>query len=155
MLLVGALLLGLGWQGMYARQAGAAGWTCLLGHILLQVGNAFLIVVGALALFDPTISSLGVSAAFVYLGSALVLGFVLTTIATLRAGIFPRWAGMFLVLASLGLGYAFFLDHYFPSRVLRAGVTLFGVAMVGAFVGIGGSLIGSPQESRHVRAAAG
>jgi hypothetical protein len=152
MLLVGAILLGLGWQGMYARQADAAGWTGLLGHILLQVGTVLLILAGAKPLFNPTITDLDFVTTFFSLGVALFLGFVLTTIATLRARVYPRWAGMLLVLASLAFGYMFFLDHFFPAWVLAGGGALFGVAMVGAFVGIGGSLVGSAQESRAVSA---
>jgi hypothetical protein len=146
-LLFGALLLGLGWQGMYARQADAAGWTGLLGHILLQLGTVLLILAGAKPLFNPTITDLDFVITFFSLGVALLLGFVLTTIATLRARVFPRWAGMCLALASLSFGYMFFLDHFSPAWVLATGGALFGVAMVGALLGIGGSLVGSIQQS--------
>jgi hypothetical protein len=45
-LFAGALLLMLGLPGMYARQADAAGWPGLAGHILLAVGAVLLIVAG-------------------------------------------------------------------------------------------------------------
>jgi hypothetical protein len=121
------LLFLLGIAGIYARQVNKAGWLGLAGFLLLSLSwwlqtayvfaeafilpplatvapgfvDAFLRVIAAGQTSDvnlgalPTIFSLGV-------GVPYILGGLLFGIATLRAGILPRWpAGLLAVAAAL------------------------------------------------------
>jgi len=108
-----SLLLSL--PAMYARQADAAGWLGLIGHALLQTGVLLFVVVSAPPLlyssFDrPFENSL---TAFL-LGIALSLGLLLTAIATVRAGVFPRWAGILLLIGTAGFFFSFFIAEWLP-----------------------------------------
>jgi hypothetical protein len=111
----------LGMTGLYARQAEAAGWLGLAGYVLLSLWLALLlpytffeaVILPLLATEAPTFAegflgmvggpagetTFGVLAAlWTLLGVLLVLGGLLFGIATLRAGILPRWpAGLLAV----------------------------------------------------------
>jgi hypothetical protein len=114
--LVGALLLMLALPGMYARQAEAAGGLGLVGHVLLAVGNVLLIGFAAGPLFNPSTTGLNakISVAAFVLGLALLLGLVLTAMATLRARVYPRWAGILLLAAGVGSLLGFFVAWALP-----------------------------------------
>ncbi|HEX9038978.1 MAG TPA: hypothetical protein VF808_18495 [Ktedonobacterales bacterium] len=146
-LFAGALLLMLGLPGMYARQADAAGWLGLAGHILLTVGAVLLIVAGALRLVNPAIKGLGESATAFLLATALLLGLGLTAIATLRAAIYPRWTGILLLGASAGFLFSFYMSEYLPPPASPVGAMVFGAFLAAALIWIGISLwrdAGSP-----------
>jgi hypothetical protein len=149
MLLVGAILSGLGWQGMYARQAEAARWLGLVGHVSLQVGNVLIIVAAAQPLFTPAIKGLGESVAAFSCGVALLLGLLLTAAATLRAGVYPRWSGILLLATSVGFLLSFFVTEDLPPI---AGVligAIFGLLIASAFGWIGVFLWrGADQSAR-------
>jgi hypothetical protein len=137
----GIVLLTLGLPGIVARQASRAGWLGFIGFLLLLLNWLLLLGVGAmleltilpwLDAHAPQVSSQLLStnvALSVYIEVRyvlLVLGGVLLGIATMRAGVFSRWAGLLLnvgvvlspasyelvifstlanVLVSLGLGW--------------------------------------------------
>ncbi len=115
LMLSASILLLLSLPAMYARQADMAGQLGLIGHVLLQTGVLLFVVVSAPPLlyssFDrPFENSL---TAFL-LGIALSLGLLLTAIATVRAGVFPRWAGILLLIGTAGFFFSFFIAEWLP-----------------------------------------
>jgi len=115
LLFVSSIFFLLSLPAMYARQADVAGWLGLIGHGLLQTGILLFVIVSAPPLlyssFDlPFENSL---TAFL-LGIALTLGLLLTAIATLRAGVFPRWAGILLLAGTAGFFFSFFIAEWLP-----------------------------------------
>jgi len=140
MLLVASILITLALPGMYARQSKAAGWLGLVGHVLLEVGMVFVIVYAAAPLFNPEIKGLGESVAAFLLGIALLLGLVLTAIATLRAAVYPRWSGILLLAASAGFLFDFFVAEYLPPIAGQLGNAIFGMLFAFAFAWIGISI---------------
>ncbi len=139
-LLVGAILLMLGWPGMYARQAEVAGPLGLVGHALLEVGNVLIIVAAAQPLFTPEIKGLGESVAAGLLAIALLFGLLLTAIATLRAGVYPRWTGILLLAAGIGFLFSFFVAEDLPPIAGPMSGALFGLLLASAVGWIGVSL---------------
>jgi hypothetical protein len=114
-LFLASLLLLLSLPAMYARQAEAAGWLGLIGHVLLQTGVVLFVVVSAPQLlyssFDRPFEN---SVTAFLLGIALSLGLLLTTIATLRASVFPRSAGSLLLIGTAGFFFGFFIAEWLP-----------------------------------------
>jgi len=110
-----SILLLLSLPAMYARQADAAGWLGLIGQALLQTGVLLFVVVSAPPLlyssFDRPFEN-SVTAGL--LGIALTLGLLITSIATLRAGVFPRWAGILLLIGTSGFFFSFFIAEWMP-----------------------------------------
>ena len=107
------LLLSL--PAMYARQADAAGWLGLLGHALLQTGVLLFVVVSAPRLLYSSFNRpFENSVAAGLLGIALTLGLLMTSIATFRAGVFPRWAGTLLLIGTAGFFFSFFIAEWLP-----------------------------------------
>ena len=106
------LLIQLGLVGLYARQHERAGWLGLSGFTLAFVGTA---LVGGILLYAATIMPLiaaqapaifgQTSAMPTYMVAVFVLGFglgwVLFGMATVRAGVLPRWPGMLLIAGVL------------------------------------------------------
>ena len=140
MLLVASILITLALPGMYARQSKAAGWLGLVGHVLLEVGIVIVIVYAAAPLFNPAVKGLGESVAAFLLGIALLLGLVLTAIATLRAEIYPRWSGILMLAASVGFLFDFFVAEYLPPIAGQLGNAIFGMLFALAFAWIGVSI---------------
>ena len=112
----GVALLTLGSPGIVARQSSGAGWLGLIGFLLLSLNWLLLIGVGAMLEFTilpwldahaPQVSTqlLSTNAALsVYIDVRfvlLVLGGVLLGIATMRAGVFSRWAGLLLIVGAV------------------------------------------------------
>ena len=115
--LVWALLLALGLPGLYLRQAARAGALGFAGFVLVSLG----VLLGgvAFAIIQATIfpylaqllpKALGPGGQppvavllLVIIGPALLLaiGAILLGIATMRARVFPRWAGMLLIVAGV------------------------------------------------------
>ena len=112
-----ALLLALGLPGLYLRQAGSAGKLGFSGFVLLSLGVLLGGVVFAviqislfpyLAQISPkTFGPGGQPPLAVFLlviaGPTLLLaiGSILLGIATMRAHVFPRWAGILLLLSGV------------------------------------------------------
>ncbi|WP_141727631.1 hypothetical protein [Thermogemmatispora onikobensis] len=140
LLLVASLLVLLALPTMYAHQSEAAGWLGLVGYVLLEVGMVLVLVYAAEPLFTPTITGVGESAAAFSLGIALLLGFVLTAVATLRAGVYPRWSAILLLATSAGFLFDFFVAEELPPIAGLLDSAFLGVMMASAFGGIGGAL---------------
>jgi uncharacterized membrane protein YecN with MAPEG domain len=141
LLLLAAILLLLSLPAVYARQANAAGWLGLTGHVLLQTGVILLIVLAAPSLIYPTLKlTPGENPLVFLLGIALTLGLLLTGIATIRAGIFPRAAGILLLVAMAGFFFDFFIAEFLPPVAGQVGSALFGVLLALSFAWIGAAL---------------
>jgi hypothetical protein len=124
----------LGITGIYARQANAAGWLGLVGYLLLgsfwlattafTFVEAFVLpllavdapafVEGYLGIFSGGASEaeLGVLPSIAPVGGALyILGGSTLGVATFRAAILPRWAGVLLALGALSTLASALLPH--------------------------------------------
>jgi hypothetical protein len=144
--LLASVLLLISLPSLYARQAGAAGWLGLAGYVLLQAGITLLILLAATPLLFPAIRSPVPEHPVVFgLGIALTLGLLLTGIASLQAGVFPRWAGLLLLAAMAGFFFNFFIAEFLPPVAGKAGAALFGVLLAFAlgWMGVDALLRGS------------
>jgi hypothetical protein len=139
--LLSSLLLLLSLPAMYARQAPAAGWLGLVGHALLQSGLLLLVLVATPALLFPSLKlAPGENLVAFLLGIALTLGLLLTGVATVLAGVYPRGAGILLLAATAGFFFDFFVAEFLPPLTGQIGSACFGVLLALAFVWIGGAL---------------
>jgi hypothetical protein len=139
--LLSAILLLLSLPAVYARQAQATGWSGLIGHALLQTGVLLLVLVAAPPLLYPSLNSaLGENLIGFVLGIALTLGLLLTGIATVLAGVYPRGAGILLLAATAGFFFDFFVAEFLPLLAGQIGAAFFGVLLALAFVWIGVAL---------------
>ncbi len=138
LLLLSATLLLLSLPAMYAKQAHAAGWLGLTGHALLQTGILLLVVLAATPLLYPSLNlAPGENLVVFLLGIALTLGLLLTGIATIQADIFPRGAGILLLVATAGFFFVFFVAEFLPPAAGQVGSAFFGVLLALALVWIG------------------
>ena len=109
---VAVTLMHLGLIGLYARQVEQAGWLGLIGFVLALVGGAFtmviqyvtstvipLIAAQAPAIFDQAMTPPKFAPPLFVFG--FILGHVLFGLATIRAGVFPRWSGVLVVVGIL------------------------------------------------------
>lgn len=115
MIFIGSLLFVIGLPGMYLRQAGRAGVLGLVGFILLffamlLAGAVFIgvqvIVFPTLAqkapqLIGPTNTPSGAVLLLLISGLMLSIGPVVLGIATMRARVFPRLAGVLLIVSGV------------------------------------------------------
>ena len=142
--LLSAILLLLSLPGMYAGQANAAGWLGLAGHVLLQAGVVLFIILAATPLVYPAIAGpIPENVPSFFLAIALTLGLVLTGIATVRAGVFPRWAGLLLLVATASFFFGFFVAELLPPTprfVGQAGTALLGILLTLPLAWIGLSI---------------
>mgnify|MGYP001081728145 CR=1 FL=1 len=106
---VSVLLMHLSLVGLYERQVEKMGWLGLVGFVLAFVGTA---VVGSILLYVFTVLPLIAGEAQpifdqaattpVFLLPVFVLGFglgwILLGLATMRAGVLPRWSGLLLIV---------------------------------------------------------
>jgi hypothetical protein len=145
-----SFLVMLGLVGIYARQAARAGWMGLAGFLLLEVmwlltagfqfAEALVVpllltdapqfVEGWLGLVTGSGSQANVGAlAAVNSATSLcyLLGGVLLGVATFRAGILPRWAGVALAVGTVApLAFALL-----PHEFIRVAAVPFGLALAG------------------------
>lgn len=128
------LLFLLGIVGLYARQVNKVGWLGLAGYLLLSLSwalqtafvfaEAFIMPALAstapqfvndylgLARGDASTAALGpLPTLYSVVGLGYILGGLLFGVATLRAGILPRWAGGLLVVAAAVTPIAAVLPH--------------------------------------------
>lgn len=112
-----------GLAGLYARQAEKSGWLGLVGYILLSLWLALILgftfvevfilpalataaptfVAGWLGMFNGTASEIGLGSLptlWLLTGPIYILGGILFGIATFRARILPRWAGVLLAIGT-------------------------------------------------------
>jgi hypothetical protein len=123
-LAMGTSIFGLlGLTGIYARQAEKSGWLGLAGYLLLNFWLAIILgftfvevfILPALATVAPTfvdawlgmfngtsggIDLTALSTVWTITGPLYILGGILFGIATVRAGILPRWAGVLLAVGT-------------------------------------------------------
>jgi hypothetical protein len=138
LLLLSAVFLLLSLPAMYAKQAAAAGWLGLTGHALLQTGILLLVVLASPPLLYPSFTSApGENPVVFLLGIALTLGLLLSGIATIRAGIFPRWTGILLLAATAGFFFVFFVAEFLPAQAGQVGAAFFGILLALALAWIG------------------
>ena len=144
-----ALLL-VGLSGVYARQVRRSGLAGLLGYALFAVGWAITaadvfaetVLLPPLAARDPAFvdSLLGIAAGkpsplnlgllpalFTASGLLYMLGGLLFGIATVRAGVFPRWASALMAATAALTPLAALLPH----AVQRLAAVPMGVALIG------------------------
>lgn len=141
LMLVSSILLLLSLPAMYARQASAAGWLGLTGHALLQTGILILIMLAATPLLYPSLKPIpGENLVVFLLGIALTLGLLLTGIATIRAGVYPRGAGILLLAAMAGFFFDFFVAEFLPPLAGQLGSAIFGALLALALAWYGVSL---------------
>jgi hypothetical protein len=142
LLLIASLLLLIALPGMYFKQAGAAGWLGLVGYVLLQAGVVLIALAAAPRLLYPSLlQAPGESLVLFVLGIALTLGLLLTAIATLRAGVYPRWAGILMLGAMAGFFFVFFVAEFLPPAPGQIGSAVFGLLLALSLAWIGYSLL--------------
>jgi hypothetical protein len=138
LLLVSAISLLLSLPALYFRQAEAAGWLGLIGHVLLETGILMLVVISATPLLYPSIKMpTGENIVIFLLGIAFTLGLLLTGIAIIRAGVFPRWAGILLLAAMAGFFFVFFITEFLPPAAGQIGSAALGLVLSGSLFWIG------------------
>lgn len=141
LLLLSSILLLLSLPGMYAKQAGSAGWLGLAGYALLQAGILLLVVIASPPILYPSLDTAsGENIVVFLLGIALTLGLLLTGIATIQAGIFPRWAGILLLAATAGFFFVFLVAEFLPPQAGQVGSAIFGVLLAVALAWVGISI---------------
>jgi hypothetical protein len=143
LLLLSAAVLLVSLPGMYAAQADAIGLLGLAGHVLLEIGVLLLVVLAATPLLYPTVTeSSGENVVVFVLGIALTVGLLLTGVATLQAGVFPRAASILLLAATAGFFFVFFVAEFLPAVAGQLGSAFFGILLALGFAWIGTSLWG-------------
>jgi hypothetical protein len=136
-LLAGIFLL-LSLPAVYARQADRAGWLGLAGHGLLQTGVLLWVVLAAPPLLYPSLSLIpGENGLFFFLGIALTWGLLLTGIVTIRAAVFPRWAGILLLVATFGFFFSFFVAEFLPPAAGQISSATFALLLALALAWLG------------------
>jgi hypothetical protein len=113
----------IGMTGLYVRQAEKSGWLGLAGYILFSLWLALILgftfvevfilatlataapafVAGWLGMFAGTVSEIDLGAlplVWTVSGPIYILGGLLFGVATFRARIFPRWAGILLAIGT-------------------------------------------------------
>ncbi len=140
-LLISTILVMLALPAVYARQANAAGLLGLLAHILLEVGLVFLLVYAAAPLLYRSLNEPpGEGPIALFLGTALVVGLLLTSIVTIRAAVFPRWSGILLLGATIGFFFDFFIAEFLPPIAGQIGAAFFGAVVSAALAWMGISM---------------
>lgn len=138
LLLVSAALFLASLPGMYAAQADAAGMLGLGAHLLLMTGMLLIVVLAATPLLYPTVTEpAGESVVVFVLGIALTLGLLLTGVATLQAGVFPRGASILLIAATVGFFFVFFIAEFLPAQAGQIGTAVLGILLGLSFAWIG------------------
>ena len=139
--LISSILLLLSFPGMYLRQANSAGWLGLAGFVLLQIGILILVVMASTPLLYPEIKTpSGENIVVFLLGIALVIGLLLTGIATIQAKVFPLGSGILILTATAGFFFVFFIAEFLPPISGQIGSAFFGVVLALALIRIGVSI---------------
>ena len=138
-LLIAALLILFSLPGMFARQAEEAGWLGLLGHVALGLGLLYIVISTGAPLFNLSRPGGESWTAFV-LGIFALIGMALTAVVTLRAGVYPRWTGVVMLVGAVGFLFSFFIAENLPPLAGKVGAALFSAPIPLAFIGIGLSL---------------
>ena len=136
---VSAMLMLFGLVGLYARQVEKIGWLGLVGFVLAFIGTVLvdsifvmastvihLVAVQAPALFDQ------VAAPPTFGVLMIILGYILFGIATMRAGVLPRWSGLLLIIGSamFMISEAVPLNASLSHLIVTIGDVIFGAGFV-------------------------
>ena len=137
-----------GMAGLYARQSEKSGWLGLAGYLLFSLWLALILgftfvevfvlpilataapafVAGWLGMFTGTASALDLGAlpiVWTLTGPIYILGGLLFGIATFRAAILPRWAGILLAVGTvIGPVAILFPPEYQPKVAVPVGLAL-------------------------------
>jgi hypothetical protein len=96
---------------LYAAQAEQSGLLGILGMVLSVVGTTLVSgvvlieIAGASGAEADAVLSAGLTSALALLGGlAFLIGLILFGAATMRAGVFPRWAGLLLIVGDVVFG---------------------------------------------------
>jgi len=135
----------LGLVGLYARQVEKAGWLGLAGFVLAFIGTGFVetillmvsTIIPLIGAQAPTIFDQAMTPpAFllpVFIGG-FGLGYILFGVATMRAGVLPRWSGLLLII-----GVSFFMisegplfDRTLSHVIATIGDVVFGMGLAWA-----------------------
>ena len=148
--LLSSILLLMTLPAMYAKQADSAGWLGLVGHALLQTGVLLLVVLASTPILYPSLNPApSENIVLFFLAVAFTFGLLLTGIATIRADIFPRWAGILLLAATVGFFFDFFVAEFLPPLVGQIGSAILGILLAIALAGIGLALwVGNPRTEK-------
>jgi hypothetical protein len=139
--LLSSILLLLSFPGMYIRQANSAGWLGLAGFALLQTGILLLVVIASTPILYPSIKTpSGENIVVFLLGIALAIGLLLTGLATVRAGVFPIWSGILMLVATAGFFFVFFIAEFLPPITGQIGSAFFGIVLALSLIWIGLSI---------------
>jgi len=149
LLLLAAILLSISLPGVYLKQGDAPRlgeipqgklwvWLLLAGHLLMQAGLLFFVIMAAPALTFPGLKlPFSQSATASLLGFALFAGLVLTGMASQRAGVFLRWQAALLLAAAAGFFLAFFIAGFLPPIFGQVVTALLGIVLAVALAGMG------------------
>jgi len=142
---VSVILMQLGLVGLYARQVEKAGWLGLAGFVLAFIGTGFVEII--LFMVSTIIPFLAAEAptnfaqvmtpppfwAPVFI-MGFGLGYILFGVATMRAGVLPRWSGLLLII-----GVSFFMiseaplfDPTLSHVIVTIGDVVFGMGLAWA-----------------------
>jgi hypothetical protein len=146
--LLSAALLLLGLVGLYTSQSQAAGILGLVGFLVAFLGTVLaagalwseLFITPALAAEAPELlaAELGIPG-FVLIALLGAVGWVLFGVATMRAGVYPRWAALFLMIGGV-------LAYFFPLPL--AGIIFSVTVAYLGFMLFTGEVRRDPQPSR-------
>src|SRR5690606_30832141 len=96
------------------------------------------IVLAAPPLAYPSLNLVpGENALFFFLGIALTSGFLLTGVVTIRAAVFPRWAGILLLATTFGFFFSFFVAEFLPPAVDQISSATFAFLLAPALAWLG------------------
>jgi hypothetical protein len=156
LIVTGPGLLIFGLQGVYARHAEATGWLGLVGHVLLTLGTVLLILLASPLLYEsPRLRTEGI-VTLIALAVALCLGFVLTGLATLRAAVYSRWLGAFLLLMGAVYGLFIVVGPLMPDLVWLLGGVVFGLLLTVTWIWLGVTLwSGAEPTAEYLRPVSG
>jgi hypothetical protein len=138
LMLASATLFLLALPAMQVVQADRAGALGLVAHALLATGLLLLVLVAGLPIADEGFSgAYAENGAFFVFGIALTLGLLLTGVATFRAAVFPRGAGVVILVATAGFFFAFFVAENLPPIWLQIGTSAFAMLLALGFAWVG------------------
>jgi len=161
---VSAMLMLFGLVGLYARQVEKTGWLGLVGFVLAFIGTVLvdsifvmastvihLVAVQAPALFDQAGAPPTFGVLVVVLG--FILGYILFGVATMRAGVLPRWSGLLLIIGSamFMISEAVPLNASLSHLIVTIGDVIFGAG----FVWMGFALWSEKREPALIAKGAG
>ena len=135
---------------LYAAQAEQSGLLGALGMILSVVGTTIVCgvvlveIAGASGVSVAGVLEAGVSGAISLVGGlAFLIGLILFGIATMQAGVFPRWGGLLVIVGDVVFGAGSFAGAVAPIiSVVGAAITCAGFVWLGLSLWSAGQRVG-------------